>query len=253
MGKKSSKAPNVVGGAQVDRETAREGLYADRPDQFNPFGSITWDQVRTVDPATGKKTTRWIQNQNLTPQMQKIFDQQMGLMQGRSELAAGMQDRIAQEMGGAPDWAQFGSVQGLQYNPDELRQRAEDAAYQREVMRLDPRFQNQERDLEIKLRNQGLRPGDQAYDAAMTSFGNERTDAYERARLGAVDTGRLEAQQLWDQQMGRTELANALRDKQIQEYLGKRSFSLGEAEQLGAGQSLTELISTFSGQSGGST
>ena len=204
-----------------------------------------------TDPATGKKTTRWTQNQNLSPQMQKIFDDQMGLMQGRSELAAGMQGRIAQEMGGAPDWAQFGDVQGLEYNPDELRQRAEDAAYQRETMRLDPRFQKQERDLEIKLRNQGLRPGDQAYDAAMGSFGNERTDAYERARLGATDTGRMEAGQLWEQQMGRTELSNALRDKQIQEYLGKRGFSLGEAEQLGAGQSLAELIGTFGG--GGST
>ena len=251
MGKKSSKAPNVVGGAQVDRETAREGLYADRPDQYNPFGSVEWSQKMVTDPATGKQTTKWTQNQNLSPQMQGIFNDQMGLMQGRSELATGMQDRIAQEMGGAPDWAQFGDVQGLEYNPDELRQRAEDDAYKRETMRLDPRFEKQESELEVKLRNQGLRPGDQAYDSAIGSFGNERTDAYERARLGATDTGRLESGQLCDQQMGRTELSNALRDKQIQEYLGKRGFSLGESGQLMEGQDLANLISTFSGGGGG--
>ena len=57
MGKKSSKSPDVVGAAEREgeysRETARDTTYADRPDQYNPFGSVTWGTERVLDPATG--------------------------------------------------------------------------------------------------------------------------------------------------------------------------------------------------------
>ena len=41
--------------------------------------------------------------------------------------------------------------------------------------------------------------------------------------------------------MGGTQMANALRQQQIEEYLGKRSFSLGEQEMLNKGNSLADL------------
>lgn len=252
MGKKSSqKTPDVVGAerekGEISRQAQLEQLYADRPDQYNPFGSVQWGQQSTIDPATGERVTRWTQGQGLSPQMQRMFDQRMGFTEGLSGIQSGMLNRIQQEMGGAPDWAQFGDVQGLEYDPMDLRGRAEEAAYGRSVSRLDPQFAQREQALEINLRNKGLRPGDEAYDAAMGNFERARADAYEQARRGAVGEGRAEAGQLFQQQLSSTQLANALRDKQIQEHLAKRGFSLGEARALAPEADLQALQQTFAG------
>ena len=247
IGKKSGGSDSSKAAAQ-DRNTARDTTYADRPDQFNPFGNVTWQTESVVDPASGNKATKWIQNQGMSEDVQRLYDNQMTNMQARGDLSAGMMGRIENEMGGAPDWAQFGDVNQMEYDPTTLRQRAEDAAYQKETMRLDPRFQKEAEALEIKLRNQGLRPGDQAYDATMESYSNSKNDAYEQARLGAVQTGQSEADMLWSQQMAGTEMANALRDKQIQEYLSKRQFSLGESNALNPLNDMSALAGIVTGE-----
>ena len=140
---------------------------------------------------------------------------------------------------------QFGSAQGLQYDPSEIRNRVEDAAYLRETSRLDPQFNQRAEELEISLRNKGLRAGDEAYDNAMRNFNMSRNDAYERARLGAVGTGRNEAALLFGQQVKSTDMANALCDKNIQEYLDKRYFDLNEAQQLDPTQQAAQLQQTY--------
>jgi hypothetical protein len=251
MGKKSGGSPDTVGAARVqgemNRETARDATYADRPDQINPWAETKWGQEQVKDPATGEWVTKWTQSVGLSDETQRLYDDQMALQGGRGEMAAGMNDRIASEMGGAPDWAQFGDVQGLDYDPTAIRGAAEDAAYQRETMRLDPRFESEMAAMESKLANQGLRPGDQAYDSAMGTFNMGKDDAYERARLGATSTGMQEANQLWNQQMGSTQLANSLRSQQIQEYTGKRNYSLGEQNALNQGGDLSSLANIASG------
>lgn len=244
MGKKSggsdaSSAAQIQG--EMSEAQAREANYANRPDQYNPWGSLEWGTETYIDPASGEEVTKWTQNQNLSPEAQNLYDMNLGMMGGRQELAAGMNDRIASEMGGAPDWGQFGDVYGLAETPEGLRQNAEDAAYGRATSRLDPQFAQSDEALEVKLRNQGLRAGDQAYDSAMANYGRDKNDAYEQARMGATQEGRTEAQQMYDQQMGTTEMSNALRDQQIAEYLAKRGHSLSEQTKLTEGQSLTDL------------
>ena len=235
--------------AAANRETQRDITYSDRPDQYNPFSTVQWDNQQVIDPATGQKVTKWMQNQMFTPGVQQVIDQQLAQMGGRGAMGAGMMNRIYSEMAPPPDWQSFGDPLGLEYDPLALRQGAEDAAYQKSVSRLDPRFSREAEALEIKLRNQGINPGDQAYDAAMQNFNAGKNDAYEQARLGATQTGMQEASQLWDQQVQGNQLANALRDQQIQEYLDKRGFSLGEQAALNQGQSLTELLSATAGGS----
>lgn len=251
MGKKGGGGNDGSAAAEVQgefaRETARDVTYADRPDQYNPFGSVTWDQKRFKDPATGEMVTKWQQNQKLSPASQGILDSNLNITGERSALAESLQGRVDQEMGGAPDWQQFGDVQGMDYDPTELRNRAENSYYQKETNRLDPRFAKERDSMDIRLRNQGLRPGDQAYDAQIASFDTGKNDAYEQARLGSVAGGRAEAGQLWNQQLAGNERSNALRNQQIQEYIAKRGYSLGEQNSLTEGQGLTDLVSTFSG------
>ena len=204
---KSSDGADVTGAAAIEGkygvEQARNEAYANRPNQYNSFGNLTWEQQRVQDPATGEWTTEWTQRENLSPEMQETFDNQMYTNQQRSAMSAGMMGRVEQEMGPAPNWDQFGEGQlgpqsmgmmGADVDPttganrfdwdSNNRQRAEDAAYGRSTSRLDPQFEQRGEALEIKLRNQGLRVGDQAYDDAMGNFERDRTDAYEQAQMG---------------------------------------------------------------------
>tara|TARA_R110002126_G_scaffold100013_1_gene231400 strand:- start:307 stop:1050 length:744 start_codon:yes stop_codon:yes gene_type:complete len=245
MGKKSQSSPDTVGAATVEgefsRDTARDVTYADRPDQQNVFGSNTWGQEMVVDPATGQKVTKWTQNQSLNPATQAIFDTQLARDQSLSDLSSGKMGAIESEMGAPLDWGQFGDVQG--FDPDANRQRAEDAAYGRATSRLDPRFAEQQQALEVQMANRGLRAGDSAYDSAMQNFDRSRNDAYEQARMGATGEGRQEVAT----NLSTNERANALREQQIQEYLGKRGQSLSEAEALQDAQNLGEMTETFGG------
>jgi|TARA_R110000772_G_scaffold25194_1_gene65834 hypothetical protein len=251
MGKKSSSPPDVSGAAQVEgefsRETARDVTYADRPDQNNPFGSITWGTEQVRDPASGEMVTKWTQNQGMSEPVQNVFDSQMNTIQSNSDLAGSMSGRIQDEMGSAPEWQQFGDVNEFNYDPTQQRQVAEDAAYERSTNRLDPQFDKKRNDLEIRLRNRGLSAGDQAYQSEMESFSTGRNDAYEQARLGATGEGRQEAQQGYTQALGTNERANALRDQQIAEYISKRGFSRGEQNSVNPIGELTSLSDTVSG------
>jgi len=247
MGKKSSSPPDVVGAAETEgeysRETARDVTYADRPDQYGPLGNVRWGTEQVIDPATGEKTTKWTQNQTLDPRLQGSLDNSLGMMQSRGDLAATFDDRIANEMGTAPEWGQFGDVVG--FDPASQRQAAEDAAYGKATARLGDRFGDSREQMEIRLRNQGLAPGDQAYDATVKNFMQGKNDAYEQAQLGSVAEGRREVAT----SLSTNERANALRDREIQEYLAKRGFSLSEANRLTEGQTPQDLSNIVTGGS----
>lgn len=249
MGKKSPSPPDVVGAAETEgaysRETARDVTYADRPDQSGPLGQVRWGQEQGIDPATGEPVTKWTQNQTLDPSLQSSLDSSLGMMSDRADLANTVNQRTFDEMGEAPDWAQFGEVEG--FDPTQQRQAAEDAAYGRSTSRLDPRYASEANALEIKMRNQGLSPGDQAWDSAMDTFNRAKNDAYEQARFGATSEGRDE----FGVALQGNERANALRDQKIQEYLAKRGYSLSEADALSQDQKLTDIAGLVTGGSGG--
>ena len=110
-------------------------------------------------------------------------------------------------------------------------------------MRLGSRFDKEREGMEVKMRNQGLRPGDQAWDSQMESFGNTKNDAYTGARFDSVGAGREE----FNTSLSGNQRANALRDKGIEEYIAKRGFSLGEQGRLTEGQKNTDVVSMLNG------
>jgi hypothetical protein len=278
MGKKSADTPDIVGAAntegQYSEKTARDMNYANRPDQYNAFGNSTWQQESVRDPATGEMTTKWSQRQNLSPDMQNMFDQEVARDTQLGNLSVGMGDRIAQEMGAPLDWEQFGDVMAgpsaqntgdFSWDSTANRGRAEDDAYARSTRRLDPQFESDRATLETQMAGRGLRAGDSAYDSAMANYSTGKNDAYEMARLGATAEGRTEDQQAYgqakgaydtnratanqnfNQQLSSNERANALRGQQIQEYIGKRGQSLSESNALKDSQGLAEATQTFGG------
>lgn len=271
-------------GAQ-DRLTAEQATWADRVNQNNPFGSISYS-TQQVDPKTGlpssamgvpppPKTgnplvdeaatdawnksklsgaggnvTQWTQDYTLNDQMQGFLDKDMANIGNLKDMQTSALDRGRDDLSQSFDWGQYGDYQDLQYDPTELRQTAEDSAYQRQTNRLDPRFQQEYAQLESTLRNRGLREGDAAFDTALQNFNMSKNDAYEQARLGSTAEGRAEANQMFGQQVTSTEMANALRDKKIAEGKDKRYMNLNEAEMLDSDGYLNSIQNTYSATGG---
>ena len=109
MGKGSAPPPpDYVGAARLQGELSKEALnmqnFANRPVQNTPFGSTTWDTQAVRDPATGDLVTQWTQNTTLAPELQNALESQLGLQQGRSDLASGFMGRVASEYGQPFDW-----------------------------------------------------------------------------------------------------------------------------------------------------
>ena len=102
-------------------------------------------------------------------------------------------------------WEDTGNVgpttgpEGFQWDGQSQRQAAEDASYGRATSRLDPQMEQKRQELEVRLRNRGLRAGDQAYESEMAAYGRDSTDAYEQARFGSTLEGRAEDAQSYDQ------------------------------------------------------
>lgn len=268
MGSKSTQeAPDTVGAAREQGEQARqlnaEQTRANRPNQYNAWGSTEWVSEPVMNPVTGKYEMQWTQRETLNPMMQSALDSQMGIGAGRSSLAEGAMARAWNDFQNPMDFDRYGGPIGFnpeagpsdfQFDLSGNRMRAEDAAYQRATNRLDPQFEKREEDLRIRLHNQGLREGDRAYDSAIANLGKERTDAYEMARLGSVGEGRTEMAQDFGQQQSMAQMnaalqgqrfgqgvqsnqiANALRSQQVQEDLFKRGYNLDEVDRLLQGQ-----------------
>lgn len=300
MGGKSS--PNygdlAVQQGEANAGVVRDQTYANRPTQMTPWGYTSWTPSQTTDPGTGESVTSWTQTQGLTPELQSILDRQVAIQGARTDMAGGLVQRAGSEFGTPMDFAnlnplaatpqaQFTLPEGQQTSldfsgapdigdPERLRERAENAIYGRAQSRLAPQFDQRRQALEIKLRNQGLGPEDEAWQAQMGGLNMQETDAYNQAMFSAIDTGRAEAGQLFGQDVTRRGVAtgeattqgnftndalrsqfgqnlqanqsnfgqatqnanysNAIRQQQLTEMLQQRGASLNEINALLSGQ-----------------
>ncbi len=121
---KSAPAPDYAGAAekqaQSSKEVTEQQTWANRPNQYTPFGSQTWSNERVWDPSTNQYLNQWNQYTTLDPDMQAALDSQQALNKNRSDLGNSLFPRMASEFGGAMDWSQFtnlsGTPQGSNYD-----------------------------------------------------------------------------------------------------------------------------------------
>ena len=243
MGGKSSAPPPAPNYSQIageqavlDRNALTNTTYSNRPNQNSPWGSTTWGTQAVRDPATGEMVTRWTQNDKLDSRLQAGLNNQFGMIAGRSGMAQNKMGELGASM--APvDYNQFRDVANIS-DPMEFRQASEDAAYGRSTSRLDPQYEQAAKAMEVKMRNQGLRPGDEAYDAAMGNFDRAKNDAYAGARQDATQAGRAEAELGFGQQLSNQLQSSNLRQIQIAEFLRQRGQPLSDINDLLAGQGI---------------
>jgi hypothetical protein len=234
MGKKSTPTPPDYEAA-AERTSAGNIELVDaqtqdnRPNQYTPWGSSEWSE---------DDQGNWTQNIRLSDQQQQALDDQMGIQAGRSDLAGGMFDRVRDEYGGMMDWSQFGDYAANLQGGDEARQEAIDNSYNQATSRLDPRWEQTTEQKEASLRNQGLRPGDEAYDDAMANMDRSRNDAYNQAMFSAIGIGGTEGQRNQQMDLQANNYQNQVRQARVAEEMQRRGFTLNEINAILSGQQI---------------
>lgn len=254
MGGKSQ--PDMQGAAiaqgEANREVVRDQTFANRPDQYTPFGYTQWNPYQTTDPATGEATTAWEQVQGLTPELQDILNKQIAIQGGRSDIAGTLTGRMMDEFGAPMDWrglnpmgdvptSQFTLPEELQRqidysgatevgDPRDYRGRAEQSIYDTAMPRLNDQFGSQREAMEIKLRNQGLGPEDAAYQAQMKGIGLQENDAMQQLTGQAIQAGRAEQAQLFGQDMGLRNMDTNEQDRQAAFFNQASNQAFGQAQ-----------------------
>jgi len=204
--------------SDIDREMMREQLQANRPAQYSPWGSVTWEQG---------PNDQWTQTIGLPDTMQEALEAQQGLGLARSELGAELIGPIREQLTSPYGWDPLSANEVLP--GEEARNAAEEAIYSRATSRLDPYWNQQTSQRETQLWNQGLRPGDEAWDTAMGNLGRARTDAYQTAMNEAVMGGGREAERMFGMDIAR-------RQQAVTEALRQRTQGLGELNTVMGGQ-----------------
>jgi hypothetical protein len=183
MGKSTPKAPDPykVSAAQTqsNKETAEYNAALNRIDQSSPFGSINYTQSGT-DPKTGAPL--YSQNTQLTPQMQALFDSQIGAQQGISSAITGA-------LGNLPTGAFNPDI-----NVDDVRKRS----YDSQMALLAPQFDEGWRNLEGTMSDRGIPIGAEIWDNEATRFDTAR----DSAQLGAARQADLDASNEFQRQYG---------------------------------------------------
>jgi hypothetical protein len=256
MGKKSPPPPDYAAAAREQAAASKENIqdqtWANRPNQNTPWGSSTWGQQVVKDPITGQDRLQWTQTEKLDPTLQGALQNQIDLMNKRSTQANDMYDRAGALLSdpfnpylGA--WGQnpgdlnlglFGGRtdvnQGYLNNDEinDLRQKSEDAMYQRQINRLDPQFEQERDRKEAQLAAQGLRPTDPAYQQQMDQFNRGRNDAYEQARLGSIGEGRNEYTTMFGTGLQAQQFGNQAAQQNFANAMQKQGFNNQQIEQM---------------------
>jgi|6_EtaG_2_1085325.scaffolds.fasta_scaffold04727_2 hypothetical protein len=267
------KAPDYAGAAQAQgqasKEVTEQQSWANRPDQFTPFGSQTWANRMFWDPATKQNINRWTQTTELNPQSQAALDSQMAITQGRSDVAQRLLGRVQDDYGRIVNWNNFAPKgQGLtlnQYTPEqiqrsvdfsgasampevgEVRDRAEQAMYERGAARLDPQYAEQEDAMRTRLLNQGFQAGDAGFEREMRKFNERKSDDYANLRRDAIAMGGDEAarqfgmglqgrQQGIQELMNQAQFGNTAAQQALAQQMGLGSARFGEQQQASAYQ-----------------
>lgn len=202
----------------INKQNLQDQLTANRPTQITPWGTSEWTSDDGID---------WTQTVTLPENVRLALEQQQQLGLGRSELANEMLgatgERLTAPFGWDPLAAnEVGAAQ-------DVRDAAEQAVYERATSRLDPYWEQQTSRQENQLWNQGLRPGDEAWDTAMGNMGRARTDAYQSAMNEAIMAGGREAERNFGMDMAR-------RQQAVTEALRQRTQGLNELNTLMTGQ-----------------
>ena len=175
----SSAAEQTAAG---NLKNAQLATLANRVNQATPYGTLNYTQ--TTD-ANGNPV--WSATQSLNPAFQDTF----------SSLASNARNAAATPFSAGPAVNTQIDTSGLPsygINPGET--------YSDAIMRrLQPTLQNQQESFDVKMANQGIPVGSEAYNRAYRNFSQGQNDALTSAIVGGMNTGLQANQQAYNQRL----------------------------------------------------
>jgi hypothetical protein len=124
---------------------------------------------------------------------------------------------------------QFGTDDLQSVDPSQrYYQSAEDAIYGQWANRMEPQFQRQEEQLHTRLMNQGLRPGDAAYDAEIEKLRQAQADARTNAQYQATIGAGQEAARMHGMDLSTRQNQFGERDSIFENQMAQRGQQFGE-------------------------
>lgn len=248
------------------------------PQAINAAASAAGQPTNTIDPyapggnnaPAGITPPQYTENVSLSPAQQTLLNLQEGNQISGGITAGNVAAQTAQSLNkpitstpiqthidtsGVPGIAGADNLAGF-------TSQAQDAAYKQATQYLDPQFNQQQEQLDARLRNSGAQPGMPAYDNTMQIFNNQKQQAYSDARDSAVTQGLQEQQALYgesantnQQKFGEAATTqqqdNAAAQQQLTQELSVRDQPLTEYESLYGLSSPTTGASFGMGGSGG--
>ncbi len=234
MGKKGGSAPQAPNPAATaaaqgaaNKDTAIAQATLNRIDEYTPYGNSVYSPTGGTDV---NGITPYKRTTTLDPAQQSIVDKQTAISGQLNDLAGNQISRVGDAI------SQPFSYSGMPAAPtadSTARQQTIDALYGQATSRLDPRFAQDQTQLQTDLANQGIGVGSTAYNSSLESFGRPKNAAYTSALNQAIASGGGEQSRLFG-------LQGNERTRAIQEAAYLRNTPLNEASALmGAGGGIT--------------
>lgn len=220
-------APDYAGAAQAtaagNADAARIAAKANRVSQYTPYGNLIYSQPNPNDPDI------WRADVQLTPDQQKLLDQQNQVSLGLSNLSNTGLDYVKNMLSQPFDTSKLPAEQ---INAGQTAQEAI-------MSRLNPQFEQNENALRQRLANQGIAPGSEAWNNEFRQFGQSKNDAYTQAALQGMNIGQQARQQsLQEQAYLRNEPLNTLNAVRTGSQVTNPTFSSVPQQATTAGPDL---------------
>jgi len=221
-------APNYAAAAQATSEgnldAARAAAAANRVNQVTPYGNLNYTQSGT-DPY-GNPT--WTATTSLSDIGQQLLNNQNAASLGLGGTINAALGRVQSTMG-----------QGFNPNVPAIRSDVSDLAGQQGwdratnllMQRLQPQMERQQEALDVKLANQGIPVGSEAYKRAQTLLSQQQNDARNQAALGGAQL----QNQFYTQGLQGANLANMANQQAYNQALTQYNIPLNTLSALRSG------------------
>jgi hypothetical protein len=217
--------------AQSSAETLEAQTVANRPNINTPFGSQTWQMQPQIDPVTGKPVSTWTQNTTLTPAMQQALEAEQGITSTQAGLA---KDLLGQEVSQEKTPIDMNAIMGIAPTPSAagINKGAADATFGMFENYQAPLMKQARDQLDTQLQNQGLKPGDQAYDTAMRNLENQQSMSTLQAENQSVLTGADVGQKEFGEALSGAQYQDTASQIQLAQEMQKRGFTLNQIQAI---------------------
>lgn len=211
--------------ASANVATATANARLNNADEEGPLGSVRYEVVGYENQSDGLGGTiavpKYKRIETLSPEQQKLYDQQTNIGYKMNDLAGSQIDRLDKTL-------------SEPINTDGLPEAVGDfSAYQKQVedalySRLNPQLDRERSNLEASLINQGLQRGTAAFDTAMGQYGQQANDARTSVLLASGQEARDQAA-----------AQGTARERAFQERMAIRQAPINEITALMSGGQVT--------------